>query len=262
LYDKQGPRRLTEILKFTPWDPGAGPPPLSVEGLHLWRIQAGPGGANPGDLWDLLSEDEQARAQRFANRTLRDRYLRAHGELRLILGLYLAKHPQDIVFSTSARGKPTLSMEGGGGWCNEGASVSAASASATPAVGLEFNLTGSHDLALVAIAVGHPVGVDCELIRPCSELLGIARRMFPPDIADGVACTPEAARLAAFYAAWTDLEARVKADGRGLFGPRDPDALPLTAAHCVPQAGYLAAVARHGLPPTNAWGTFEWLSKF
>lgn len=234
---------MTQLLAFTPRGKAAGCPSLGADALHLWRIQTGATGADPAGLWPLLSPTERTRAGRLATATLRDRYVRAHGGLRLILGLYLDQSPQTIVFSTSAQGKPSLFQ---------------------PPAGLPerlgFNLTGSHDLALAAISLDLPVGVDCELIRPCPELLSIARRMFSPQVAQALERTPEPDRLEAFYAAWTALEAQVKADGRGLFRPREPNALPLATAHCLPQPGYIAALARHRLPPPRLWRAFEWSS--
>jgi len=232
---------LTQLLDFLPWDPGLGPPELAAEGLHLWRIQAGTEGADPAALWPLLSPAEQDRAGRLHGQALRDRYVRAHGGLRQILGLYLHKGPQDLVFTSLPHGKPAfLGADDHPHWP-------------------QFNLTGSGDLALVAISAGYPVGVDCEQVRPRTGLDAIARRMFPAETAQALAAVPEAERLDAFYTAWTALEAQVKADGCGLFRPRDPAAQPLTTAHCLPRPGYVAALARHRLPPPGLWGAFDQL---
>jgi len=228
------------MLPFTPWQGQSGPPPLGPGDLHLWRIGIGAADGSDPKLLRLLGAEEQARLQRLANATLRARYARAHADLRRILGLYLDLPPAEIAFAQGAHGKPALT------------------ASQNPAR-LEFNLTGSGDLALLVISLEVPVGVDCEQIRPCRELLGIARRMFSPQVAQALADTPEPERLDAFYTAWTALEAEVKADGRGLFRPRAPRSVAagqvLGIAHCRPLPGYLAAVARQGLPPVEQWGT-------
>lgn len=229
------------MLPFTPWQGQSGPPPLGPSDLHLWRIQIGAADGSDPKLLRLLGSDEQARAQLRANAMLRARYVRAHADLRRILGLYLDLPPAEIAFTQGAHGKPALT------------------ASQNPA-GIEFNLTGSGDLALLAISLEVPVGVDCEQIRPCRELLGIARRMFSTQVAQALADTPEPERLDAFYTAWTALEAEVKADGRGLFGPRDRRAAAaprtLGIAHFRPLPGYLAAVARSHLPPVLQWRAF------
>ncbi len=231
---------MIEMLRFSPWDAAAAAPPLGAHSLHLWRIQAGPAGADPAALWPLLSPAEHARARRMVTQTLQDRYARVHGYLRLILSLYTREMPERIVFTTSGQGKPSLLQPPG-----------------APPHRLRFNLTGSYDLALVAITRDRPVGVDCELIRPRQDFLGIARRMFSQQVADALEGTPEPNRLGAFYAAWTALEAQVKADGCGLFRPRGRGATRLTTAHFVPESGYVAAVARDQLPPPRLWGAYE-----
>ena len=85
---------------------------------------------------------------------------------------------------------------------------------------LSFNLSHSGDLALVAIAPGGvEVGVDLERLRPRRDLVRLAERRLPPADATAVAvASPGPEREAAFYAAWTRHEARVKCVGSGLFG--------------------------------------------
>ena len=123
--------------------------------------------------------------------------------------------------------------------------------------GFEFNLTTAHDLALVGTSLGSPLGVDCERIRPRRGLTGIAQRMFEPERAAAIATLPEPEALTAFYRAWTALEADAKADGRGLFRPRAAGAEPPQVRHCVPDPGYIAAVARARVPPPSCWQTLE-----
>jgi 4'-phosphopantetheinyl transferase len=83
--------------------------------------------------------------------------------------------------------------------------------------------------------------------------------MFSPQVVQALADTPEPEQLDAFYTAWTALEAEVKAEGRGLFGPRDRSTAAVSrrlgVAHFRPVPGFIAAVARQGLPPVEQWGT-------
>jgi hypothetical protein len=110
---------------------------------------------------------------------------------------------------------------------------------------LSFNLSHSAGLALVAIAPGGvEVGVDVERLRPRRDLVRLARRWLPAADAEAVAAAPEAEREAAFYAAWTRHEARVKCTGTGLAGPEpgpEVGAWPLEI-----DEGYAAAVAVYG----------------
>lgn len=224
---------LDAPLPMLAWRAVSSAPRLGDEGLHLWRIDLGPGGDDPRRLLGDLDPGERARAERLAVPNRRDAFVRAHAGLRRILALYLSEAPSAIGFLLSEHGKPYLRGE-------------------PPPV--HFNLTTTAELALVAIARTRPLGVDCERLAPRTNLAGIARRMFPPEVADAVLASPEPERLTRFYRAWTALEAEVKADGRGLHqrGRRDPDAAP-TIHHCIPETGYLAAIAGVGLGNLPSW---------
>lgn len=111
---------------------------------------------------------------------------------------------------------------------------------------LSFNLSHSGALALVAIAPGGiEVGVDVERLRPRRDLVRLAERWLPAGDATAVAGAPAGARReAAFYAAWTRHEARVKCAGTGLAGPAPrPEVI---ARQLEIDPGYAAAVALDG----------------
>jgi hypothetical protein len=107
---------------------------------------------------------------------------------------------------------------------------------------LSFNLSHSAGLALVAAAAGGtPVGVDVEWVRPRRDLVRLAARWLPAEDAAAVAAAGEAQREAAFYAAWTRFEARVKCTGAGLAGPRPGPSVVARQLEVDP--GFAAAVA-------------------
>lgn len=170
----------------------------------------------------------------------RARYVRAQAGLRRVLSLYLDAPPRSIRFDHGLAGKPALPPE-------------------HPPI--SFNLTTAGDLALVGISFGRgpgaELGVDCERIRPRRDLAAIAERMFEAEVARALRAARESERLARFYLAWTALEADAKADGRGLFRSREPGARPPTVAHCIPEAGYVAAVARQALPLVAHWCAYD-----
>ena len=218
------------------WQPADTAPAIAPGGLHLWRIQADAHGDDLGVCLGMLGERQRQRAQGMAHAVYRERYLRAQAGLRRVLGLYLGIPPGAVAFTHGPAGKPTIDPACGG---------------------LEFNLTTTADLALVAISRGAEVGVDCEWIRPRRDIASVARRMFTPEQVTELLATPESARLERFYRAWTALEADAKADGRGLFRPRAPGARPPRIMHRVPAPGHIAAVARAQLPPLDQWLTLE-----
>jgi len=154
----------------------------------------------------------------------------------MILSGYLGVAPEAIGFRYGGAGKPFL---------------------ADTSSGLEFNLTNSGDLALVALSLGMPVGVDCEQIRDRGDMIAIAERMFTPEQAARVAGASLEDRLRQFHVAWTALEAEVKADGCGLLGRHQQLVAQgaLQIKHYVPEPGFIAAVARERLPLVEEWVT-------
>ena len=213
--------------------------PLTPGALHLWRIHTAGSPDDPAAL-ALLSERQRQRWQRLRTPVLRARYLHAQAGCRRILGSYLAVPPADIALVYGAAGKPAL---------------------ADPDKAIEFNLTTTGDLALLAISADLAVGVDCELERDRPELLAIAARMLEPDQVRALAAVSPHRQQRAFYLAWTALEARVKEDGRGLARRRAADSPGLEIAHVL--AGIcngvtaICAVARRSLPPPAEWQALE-----
>jgi 4'-phosphopantetheinyl transferase len=223
------------------WNPVDAPPHLTGPALHLWRIPLRQGSDRSDSLGlQLLCTRQRQRMQRLRSAEHRQRYLRTQVGCRRILALYLDIDPTAISFGYGSAGKPTV---------------------ASHDRMLEFNLTNSGDLALLAVSAREPVGVDCELERARGNLLAIARRMFAPEAQQALAELPPATRLRVFHLHWTALEARVKADGRGLARHREPDPPDLDIAHAIADEidgrSAICAVARRALPPSSQWQALQ-----
>lgn len=218
------------------WQPAAAAPPIAPGELHLWHLRADDSGDDLETCLTLLGERQRRRAQGMTHRGYRERYIRSQAGLRRVLGLYLGTPPQAVGFTYGPAGKPAVAQAIGA---------------------LEFNLTTTADLALVAVSRGVEVGIDCEWLQPRRNLEAIARRMFSPELVRMLMATPEEDRLECFYCGWTALEADAKADGRGLFQPRAPDARPPWVENFVPKENHMAAVARASLPPRDQWVTLD-----
>ncbi|EIC22997.1 4'-phosphopantetheinyl transferase family protein [Thiorhodovibrio frisius] len=232
---------------------GAALPPPRPGDLHLWRIHA------DAELPDLqarcqrtLSAAELARGQRLRMPNLRRRFLLSHYACRRIFGAYLGCAPEAIDFSYSATGKPRISAP----VIRAGSEIGSGAGS-----GIEFNLSTTGDLTLLALRWQEPLGVDAEILCERGDTLGIARRMFGEAEAERLSRLQGEARLLAFYAAWTALEARVKRDGRGLPGHRQADAPEITVAHARPRGDAICAIAGRALPPLGDWITREWIAQ-
>lgn len=169
---------------------------LPPDEVHLWRAWQDMPAGLIATLEDTLSQDEKVRAHRFVTRQLTDRFIAAHGFLRNVLGAYLGLRASSLSFSHGSHGKPSL-------------------------VGLRFNLTHSHGLAVLAVSSSRELGVDVEHIRP--EVLGegIAERFFSPREVEMLHALPERDRPLGFFHCWTRKEAYLKALGWGLSIPLD-----------------------------------------
>ncbi len=156
--------------------------------VDVWKVSL-----DTEDGWLPPTPAEAERAARFVSDAPRRQYLRSHAALRAILRKY-TEAPLD--FATAEHGKPYLPA----------------------APELKFNLSHSHEMALVAVAQGFEVGVDVERLRPLRECMAIAERFFPPLEAAALADVAPAEREREFFRRWTAIEAKLKARGVGLFG--------------------------------------------
>ncbi len=144
-------------------------------------------------LQNVLSPDERMRAARFTFDRDQRRFVVAHGVLRHILAGYVGHAPSKLQFGTNPYGKPHL----------------------VGSPSLRFNLSHSHDVAMIAIARAE-VGIDVEAVRPIDDLLNIAQQFFLADEVEGLRRLPTEAQPPAFYRIWTRKEAYLKAIGTGL----------------------------------------------
>jgi 4'-phosphopantetheinyl transferase len=80
---------------------------------------------------------------------------------------------------------------------------------------LQFNLSHSGSIALYAITLEHPIGVDIERLRACDEL-ALAQRFFEPSEFQALLELKPEYRQNAFFEIWSKKEAFIKALGQGL----------------------------------------------
>jgi 4'-phosphopantetheinyl transferase len=86
---------------------------------------------------------------------------------------------------------------------------------------VQFNLSHAGDLALVVVAFGAMVGVDCEAVHDDFEVLDVARKFFSRPEIEQIRNHPLHERCAAFTRCWTRKEALIKGIGTGLSYPLD-----------------------------------------
>lgn len=144
----------------------------------------------------ILNTEEKTRAERFYFAKHQRRFATARTTLRIILARYLNTSPERLEFSYNNHGKPKVINSSR----------------------LQFNLSHSGDLALLAVGKNFPMGVDIEKYsaRPYE---GIAKSAFSDLEFNEFLKIPSALRPAVFFHIWSQKEAFIKACGLGLSYP-------------------------------------------
>jgi 4'-phosphopantetheinyl transferase len=184
-------------------------PNLSKNEVHVWMIPLDQDPDSTGHYYQVLSVDERNRAERFHFERHRRRFIISHGVLRGILSQYLACHPAEIQFDLTSHGKPMVS-------------------GSLKTFDLLFNLTHSHELAVVAVNHQHEIGVDVEYIKKMGDMEKIATRFFSKLEKVAYLDLPEEQRVHGFFNCWTRKEAFIKAIGEGFSYPLDQFDVTLT----------------------------------
>ena len=215
---------------------------LAAGQVHVWLVRADDAALCMACCENLLATAERERAARFKFEKDRRLYTVAHAALRSILADYLKLIPEDLQFETGPRGKPRL-------------------APTFRKDSLEFNLSHSFEVALIAVTRERDIGVDVEHIKEQFAFAEVAERYFTTREVSALRALPEALQRRAFYQCWTSKEAFLKANGVGLSGELDEVEIVLAGEGRVqvkstlpgwylselnPCAGYVGAVAWEG----------------
>jgi 4'-phosphopantetheinyl transferase len=165
--------------------------------LKIWAVNLDRG----SDDLSLLSASERLRADRLKRPQDRERSLEAHCAVRRALAIELGVDPRSLEFDKTTAGKRFLTK---------------------PVQDLEFSLSHSGQHGLVAVAKDRSVGVDVEVRRTMSDILGVALRIATPREAKRLKQASTSEVHSTFFDLWTRKEAVLKALGRGfLIDPRE-----------------------------------------
>jgi 4'-phosphopantetheinyl transferase len=226
------------------WLPAPPASSLPTGEIHVFAFALDAAEARLAELESMLSPVEVERAARFHFVRDRRRFIVAHANLRTILGRYLKCDPRAIALRSGPHGRPEL-------------------AGMHRHDGIRFNLSHSHELAIVGVQKDSTIGVDVERIRPFPAAIDVADIHFTPAEREHLRSLPPSDIVPAFFSYWTRREAILKSVGHGLTRSLDdftlapppvnrPELLPGRAGEgadrwCMtlpsPASGYVAALS-------------------
>ena len=225
-----------------------------MRSVEVWEIGLQANNAAVENCRRTLDRQELLRLAKFPTVDLQRRFAVSHAATRTILSGYLSCGPADVGYELGRWGKPAVA---GSPW-------------------LQHNLSHSDELALLAVSLDGPVGVDVEAVHTPVAAVALAKRFFLPSEADSVAAQPAALQASRFLRLWTRKEAAGKAsglpldqalkfpvdavDGCAVLTPVDGESRRMTDIDC--NADYLGTVAMMGGGQfrviTRQWNNGQW----
>jgi 4'-phosphopantetheinyl transferase len=202
------------------WPVWSGALPLLCGAVHVWGVALDDPHFDRQAWLERLAPAEQARARRFKFEVDRRRYIVAHVALRDILAAQVRVAAEDLRFVDGEHGKPRLALTHGS---------------------VEFNLSHSHERAVIAATQDRAVGIDIEFVKRDFGFHEVAERFFTQREVFALRALPLELQLRAFYKCWTSKEAFLKAKGTGLSG-----ALDEVAIDAAPHQGITIAASVYG----------------
>ncbi|HEY1951807.1 MAG TPA: 4'-phosphopantetheinyl transferase superfamily protein [Gemmatimonadaceae bacterium] len=193
-----------------------------TEEVQVWVASLDVTDERHDSLARVLPAEEIERAEALAPIPAR-RFVVARGILRNLLSGYTGTSASKLRFRYGGSGKPSLVDHDD----------------------IHFNISHSAYLGLFAFSPDRPVGVDVENERPVRRLLDVAQRfMSEEELRALVAVSPEK-RNAEFLRSWVVREARLKAEGKGVWSGNESAGGKQRITHKLfaPRPGYIAAVA-------------------
>lgn len=194
-------------------------------GVHVWRVDLD---EPDHERVETLSVDELLRLGEITHTQARRSFLRSRSALRRILSTYLDCDPADIEFDYGDNGKPRLGDDTGG---------------------LQFNMSHSRNLCLVAVARQREVGVDVEFVEDGRDHAALARRFFSAAEQSMLAASDDPSSL--FVRMWTLKEAAVKARGWRLLQGLD-------RFECRRTADGAVVLDDHKVDSEEQWASQQW----
>lgn len=181
---------------------------IATNEVHLYRLDLDDSSSEVVILKDqLLSEAEKEKANNYVQDIHRVRYQRGRSWVRKILAEYVGVSGSELHIQEQECGKPFLENHA-----------------------IEFNLSHSENLAVLAVTQDLQVGIDIEHFSRLVELDKLSKIHFLEPELKWLAGFSGDQKQQAFFWLWTAKEARMKITGEGF-------ALPSTEIEVLCEAG-------------------------
>ena len=164
--------------------------------VHVWRATLDDSPERASRYRSYLSADELTRANRCRTPHPQYQFVVTRGILRMLLSRYMKVRPAQLQFETQPQGKPAL-----------------ITASSFP---IQFNVSHTRGMALIALTIQHAVGIDVEWIDRNVQDYDIAERYFSARESQYLGSLSPPERTHKFFSYWTCKEAYLKMQGRGI----------------------------------------------
>jgi len=173
---------------------------LKKDSVDVWCVSLDVDESFLDSVKRTLSEEELEKASRMRIEKPRKYYMASRGLLRQILAAYVKQAPGLLEFEYGPNGKPTLSENSNN-------------------MGITFNVSHSHGLALCCVTRKREIGADIEKMRDDMQLADISKRFFSSREHEELVKLPVEHQKRGFFNCWTRKEAYLKATGQGLTFP-------------------------------------------
>ena len=170
---------------------------LGENEIHVWVSYLNLHQAKLKHLYPLLSIDEKERSERFKFYKHRKNFIASHGFLHAVLAYYIDTPAEDIQFSHGEKGKPYILEE-------------------QNPQNIQFNLSHSNSMAVLAVCKNQQLGVDIEFKEKKADWQGIIKRFYTQNEQDAIFKLAEDSQKDAFFQVWTRKEAHMKVTGKGM----------------------------------------------
>lgn len=172
------------------------------EGVLIWHIEPESisDAARCAEFLSWLSPEERATHDRFRFDRHRHTYLVSHALLRGALSQLVDCSPAQWLFGLNAYGKPHLTNP-------------------APHLDIQFNLSHTHGMAVLALAINREVGIDVEHLGRQETNTDLAERFFAPEEVAELISQPQDKQPVRFLEYWTLKESYIKGIGMGLSCP-------------------------------------------